>query len=251
VRVTPGRETVVLRTPWPGRPSCRAPAWSRGPRACSSPNADRVARPPRLRPVFCTNNALTPSRSPGSEPLPLIRVSGSIVGHFGSAQSSPRSPGRLCGQACLPLAADGSTRDTSRGSAAGSEDVAAPAGGAGKASDSCARCGEPLPTGLRKEARVCSKRCRQAASRARLKHRLPFPPEKELEERANAQLQRQRHRSRPARAIAGEVPARAAADRVSERSARGPPPHSIRSNYGAPCASARMRRPGIRVTICG
>jgi hypothetical protein len=32
----------------------------------------------------------------------------------------------------------------------------------------CEHCGEPLPAGLRSEARYCSKRCRQAASRARL-----------------------------------------------------------------------------------
>ena len=41
---------------------------------------------------------------------------------------------------------------------------------------SCERCGEPLPAGLRAEARYCSKRCRQAASRARLKDRPPSPP---------------------------------------------------------------------------
>ena len=38
------------------------------------------------------------------------------------------------------------------------------------------RCGEPLPAGLRAEARYCSKRCRQAASRARVKDRPPSPP---------------------------------------------------------------------------
>jgi hypothetical protein len=35
-------------------------------------------------------------------------------------------------------------------------------------SRSCERCGDPLAAGLRAEARYCSKRCRQAASRARL-----------------------------------------------------------------------------------
>ena len=48
--------------------------------------------------------------------------------------------------------------------------------GAREASRSCERCGEPLPAGLRAEARYCSKRCRQAASRARLKDRPPSPP---------------------------------------------------------------------------
>jgi hypothetical protein len=38
-------------------------------------------------------------------------------------------------------------------------------------SRSCERCGDPLAAGLRAEARYCSKRCRQAASRARLRQR--------------------------------------------------------------------------------
>ena len=45
-----------------------------------------------------------------------------------------------------------------------------------EASRSCERCGEPLPPGLRAEARYCSKRCRQAASRTRLKDRPSSPP---------------------------------------------------------------------------
>jgi len=40
----------------------------------------------------------------------------------------------------------------------------------------CERCGAPLPPGLRAGARYCSKRCRQAASRARLRDRPCFPP---------------------------------------------------------------------------
>jgi hypothetical protein len=38
-------------------------------------------------------------------------------------------------------------------------------------SRSCERCGDPLAAGLRAEARYCSKRCRQAASRAQLRQR--------------------------------------------------------------------------------
>jgi predicted nucleic acid-binding Zn ribbon protein len=53
-------------------------------------------------------------------------------------------------------------RDTSRGAGAGDARL-------------CERCGEPLPAGRRAEARYCSKRCRQAASRARLKDRPPSP----------------------------------------------------------------------------
>jgi endogenous inhibitor of DNA gyrase (YacG/DUF329 family) len=40
-----------------------------------------------------------------------------------------------------------------------------------RAARSCERCGDPLPAGLRAEARYCSKRCRQAASRASLRQR--------------------------------------------------------------------------------
>lgn len=45
----------------------------------------------------------------------------------------------------------------------------------------CRRCGQPIPTGARPEARYCSKRCRQAASRARLREqsgRPLAPPER-------------------------------------------------------------------------
>jgi predicted nucleic acid-binding Zn ribbon protein len=46
----------------------------------------------------------------------------------------------------------------------------------------CARCGGPLAVGLRPEARYCSKRCRQASSRERLKDRPSSPPSVVLEE---------------------------------------------------------------------
>ena len=68
-----------------------------------------------------------------------------------------------------------SAGDVSRASAARVHRGSAPAG-AREASGSCECCGEPLPLGLRAEARYCSKRCRQAASRARLKDRPPSPP---------------------------------------------------------------------------
>ncbi len=81
---------------------------------------------------------------------------------------------RLYRPAVTPVAV--ATGDTSRGSAARAKRDASPAAGAGDASRSCERCGEPLAPGLRPEARYCSKRCRQAASRARLKDRPPSPP---------------------------------------------------------------------------
>jgi endogenous inhibitor of DNA gyrase (YacG/DUF329 family) len=40
--------------------------------------------------------------------------------------------------------------------------------GAGR---NCSRCGQPIPASARREARYCSKRCRQADSRARLRER--------------------------------------------------------------------------------
>ena len=67
------------------------------------------------------------------------------------------------------------TADTSRRSAARARRETSRGAGAGDAR-LCERCGEPLPAGLRAEARYCSKRCRQAASRQRLKDRPPSPP---------------------------------------------------------------------------
>lgn len=65
----------------------------------------------------------------------------------------------------LPAA---TTRDTSPGSNAPAKRDTPPLAGADGTSRSCVRCGKPLPEGLRAEALYCSKRCRQAASRARL-----------------------------------------------------------------------------------
>ena len=58
-------------------------------------------------------------------------------------------------------------RDTSPASGARAERDTSPAAGGGENAGSCAWCGGPLPDGLRPEAWYCSKRCRQAASRAR------------------------------------------------------------------------------------
>jgi len=80
------------------------------------------------------------------------------------------APGRLDRLPVTPVAAG-----VVSGASAARAHRATPAG-AGKGARSCERCGEPLPPGLRAEARYCSKRCRQAASRARLKDRPPFPP---------------------------------------------------------------------------
>jgi hypothetical protein len=54
-------------------------------------------------------------------------------------------------------------RDTSRDTS--------PLGRRRAAGRECCRCGQPIPAGARPEARYCSKRCRQAASRARLRER--------------------------------------------------------------------------------
>jgi predicted nucleic acid-binding Zn ribbon protein len=89
---------------------------------------------------------------------------------FEELLSAPRHPYRS------PITSVAATpRDTSRASVPPAGRDTAPAV-APEASRSCERCGERLPAGLRAEARYCSKRCRQAASRARLKDRPPSPP---------------------------------------------------------------------------
>jgi hypothetical protein len=64
-------------------------------------------------------------------------------------------------------------RDTSRDTSprAVETDTSSGAAEVSRTSRSCERCGTPLAAGLRAEARYCSKRCRQAASRARLSQR--------------------------------------------------------------------------------
>jgi hypothetical protein len=94
---------------------------------------------------------------------------------FDEVLSAPRPPTRLTVIAAAPAA----LRDTSPGPVASADQQTPPARDAGEVSRVCERCGEPLPAGVRCEARYCSKRCRQAASRARLKLqpcRPPSPP---------------------------------------------------------------------------
>jgi hypothetical protein len=50
-----------------------------------------------------------------------------------------------------------------------SSDVSCAPGSSSRGEDRCAWCGDLMPDGLRAEAKFCSKRCRQAASRSRLK----------------------------------------------------------------------------------
>ena len=83
------------------------------------------------------------------------------------------APRQLYRPAVTPVAVI--TADTSRRSAARARRDTSRGAGAGDAR-LCERCGEPLPAGLRPDARYCSKRCRQAASRTRLKDRPPSPP---------------------------------------------------------------------------
>lgn len=75
------------------------------------------------------------------------------------------------------------TRDTSLSRPAGGDasarlgpgDVSALEPDVDRATDRCVVCGERLAIGLRPGALYCSKRCRQAASRRRLKTRPPVP----------------------------------------------------------------------------
>jgi len=104
-------------------------------------------------------------------PARQVVVAGERAGQrFEELLSAPRHPYR---SRITPVAAI--ARDTSRASSPPAGRGTAPAG-APEASRSCDRCGEPLPAGLRAEARYCSKRCRQAASRKRLKDRPLSPP---------------------------------------------------------------------------
>jgi hypothetical protein len=91
---------------------------------------------------------------------------------FDEVLSAPRPPTRLTVMPPAPAA----LRDTSPGPAASADQQTPPARDAGEVSRVCEHCGEPLPAGLRCEARYCSKRCRQAASRARLKLQPRWPP---------------------------------------------------------------------------
>ena len=92
---------------------------------------------------------------------------------FDEVLSPPRPPSRLTVMPTAPT----TLRDMSPGSAAPADQQSSlPARAAGETSRVCEHCGEPLAAGLRSGARYCSKRCRQAASRARLKYQPSKPP---------------------------------------------------------------------------
>ena len=92
---------------------------------------------------------------------------------FDEVLSPPRPPTRPT----VMLLAPTTPRDTSPGQAAPADQQSSlPARAAGETSRVCEHCGEPLAAGLRSGARYCSKRCRQAASRARLKYQPSKPP---------------------------------------------------------------------------
>jgi hypothetical protein len=92
---------------------------------------------------------------------------------FDELLSAPRPPIRLT---VMP-AASITPRDTSSGPAAPADRQSSlPARDVGEVSRVCEHCGGPVPEGLRPEARYCSKRCRQASSRARLELQPRKPP---------------------------------------------------------------------------
>src|SRR5450755_4940124 len=92
---------------------------------------------------------------------------------FDEVLSPPRPPSRLTVMPTAPT----TLRDMSPGSAAPADQQSSlPARAVGETSRVCEHCGEPLAAGLRSGAWYCSKRCRQAASRARLKCQPSKPP---------------------------------------------------------------------------
>ncbi len=99
-----------------------------------------------------------------------IQLAGTRGGQkFDEILSTPR---QIATVTIAPPAAS-TLRDTSRDTsprAVATHTSDGPRNGSGT-SRSCQRCGDPLAAGLRAEARSCSKRCRQAASRARLRQR--------------------------------------------------------------------------------
>ena len=90
---------------------------------------------------------------------------------FDEVLSASRQPTRLTAMPPTLTTA----RDTSPGPAAPADQQSSLLASAGEVSRGCAHCGGPMPEGLRPEARYCSKRCRQAASRERLRHQPPKP----------------------------------------------------------------------------
>ncbi|MGO9903966.1 MAG: hypothetical protein ACLP0J_30840 [Solirubrobacteraceae bacterium] len=84
------------------------------------------------------------------------------------------SPPRQIATVTIASPAANTLRDTSRDTSPRVVETDTSSGAAAevsRTSRSCERCGDPLAAGLRAEARYCSKRCRQAASRARLSRR--------------------------------------------------------------------------------
>jgi endogenous inhibitor of DNA gyrase (YacG/DUF329 family) len=97
-----------------------------------------------------------------------IAITGKRGGQkFEEILSIPRQIARVT---IAPVTAS-TLRDTSRDTSprAVRADTSGGTAEVSRTSRSCERCGDPLAAGLRAEARYCSKRCRQAASRARLR----------------------------------------------------------------------------------
>jgi hypothetical protein len=115
-----------------------------------------------------------------------------------------------------------------------SSDVSCAPGSSSRGEDRCAWCGDLMPDGLRAEAKFCSKRCRQAASRSRLKSKPAAPAPSPLPETCAWCGSRCPPGSGARRATAESGVGRRALDSVS------------RSN--APCPCPRRRRPRARAT---
>jgi endogenous inhibitor of DNA gyrase (YacG/DUF329 family) len=93
-----------------------------------------------------------------------IQLAGKRGSHkFDEILSTPRQIATVT----IASPATNALRDTSR--RAVETDTSSGAAEVSGTSRTCERCGTPLAAGLRAEARYCSKRCRQAASRARLR----------------------------------------------------------------------------------
>jgi hypothetical protein len=103
-----------------------------------------------------------------------------VWGRYGSCQGQPRMAATLqwhvADRSLRVAGARGAGRfeetlqAATRTAAAPSSDTS-PASGPRAADRECCQCGQQIPAGARPEARYCSKRCRQAASRARLRER--------------------------------------------------------------------------------
>jgi len=103
-------------------------------------------------------------------PSRSIAIAGERGGRkFEEIVSAPRQSSRVTIAPAAANTLDDTSRDTSpQAMKANTSGGAAEVSGSSR---SCERCGNSLAAGLRAEARYCSKRCRQAASRARLRQR--------------------------------------------------------------------------------